>query len=125
MYSGKGRKRKSSERIEVQSSVWLPEASRFGSLLQANGTRYAIFGAGALAANDIMVRPTIDVDFVVDDYAKAVALLNTQKGINRKNLKEDKDGIQVADFHFTSGVTIQIWKNNLYSLPMTDEHGLK
>ena len=36
MYSGKGRKRKSSERIEVQSSVWLPEASRFGSLLQAN-----------------------------------------------------------------------------------------
>lgn len=121
MYSRKGRRRKSYEKIEIQSSVWLPEASRFGNLLQTNGIRYSIFGAGALAANDIMVRPTIDVDFVVEDYAKAVALLNAQRGIDRKNLKEDKDGIQVADFHFTSGVTIQIWKNNLYSLPMTDE----
>lgn len=121
MYSRKGRRRRNIKRVEVQPSVWLPEASRFGKLLQANGIRYAIFGAGALATSEIMVRPTIDVDFVVDDYTKAVALLNTQIGMDRKNLKEDKDGIQVADFHFTSGVTIQIWKNNLYSLPMTDE----
>lgn len=121
MYHRKSRRKKSYNRIEVQPSVWLPEASRFGSLLQTNGIRYAIFGAGALATNDIMVRPTIDVDFVVDDYPKAVALLSSQAGIESKNLKEDKDGIQVADFHFTSGVTIQIWDNSLYSLPMTDE----
>lgn len=122
MYSKKSRrKKKSHDRIDVQPSVWLPEAFRFGSLLQANGIRYAIFGAGALATNNIMVRPTIDVDFVVDDYPKAVGLLNVQTGIDRKQLEEDKDGIQVADFHFTSGVTVQIWDNNLYSLPMTDE----
>lgn len=115
------RKKKNRVRTEVQPSVWLPEAYRFGRLLEDNGIRYAIFGAGALATNDIMVRPTIDVDFVVDDYTKAVKLLNNQANIESKNLKEDKDGIQVTDFHFISGVTIQIWKNNLYSLPMTEE----
>lgn len=116
-----GHKKKGHARIEVQSSVWLPEAYHFGNLLQDNGIRYAIFGAGALAANNIMVRPTIDLDIVVDDYDAAVDLLQDQPGIESKNLQEDNDGFQVADFHFTSGVTIQIWKNNLYSLPMTEE----
>ncbi|MCI0561226.1 MAG: hypothetical protein MN733_22295, partial [Nitrososphaera sp.] len=33
----------------------------------------------------------------------------------------DKDGIQVADFHFQTRVAVQVWDNNLYSLPMTNE----
>lgn len=107
--------------MEIQSAIWLPEASHFGNLLESNGIRYAMFGAGALAVHRVMVRPTIDIAFVVDDYKNAIALLQSQPGIVSKNLKKDKDGIQVADFYFQSGVTVQIWDNNLYSLPMSPD----
>jgi hypothetical protein len=115
------RKKRNIARAGVPSQIWLPEAYHFASLLGSNGIRYAIFGAGALAVHRVMVRPTIDIDLVVDDYKKAVALLQDQSGIIDKDLKKEKDGIQVADFHFKSGLTIQIWDNNLYSLPMTDD----
>ncbi len=115
------KKKRRIARAEIPSQIWLPEAYRFGSLLGSNGIRYAIFGAGALAVHKVMVRPTIDIDLVVDEYKKAIALLQDQSGIVDKNLEKEKDGIQVADFHFQSGVTVQIWDNNLYSLPMTDD----
>jgi hypothetical protein len=66
-----------------------------------------------------MVRPTIDVDFVVNNYDKAIELLEQQPGIAQKNLAKDKDGIPAADFHFQTGLMVQIWDNNMYSLPMT------
>jgi len=121
MFKGKRRKKSTARRVEIQSAIWLPEASHFGKLLESNGIRYAMFGAGALAVHRVMVRPTIDIDFVVDDYKNAIALLQNQQGIVSKNLKKDKDGIQVADFYFQSGVTVQIWDNNLYSLPMSPD----
>lgn len=108
-------------RVEIQPRIWLPEAYRFGSLLESNGVKYAIFGAGALAVHNVMVRPTIDIDFVVDDYKKAINILKRQPNLASSNLEKEKDGIQVADFYFSSGVTVQIWDNNLYSLPMTND----
>lgn len=121
MFRGKRReKRSTASRVEVSAAIWLPEANRFGNLLASNNIRYAIFGAGALAVHNVMVRPTVDIDFVVDDYKRVIALLQDRQGIVDKNLGKEKDGIQVADFYLESGVTVQIWDNNLYSLPMTD-----
>lgn len=108
-------------RVEVQPGIWLPQAYRFGNILKTDGIRYAIFGAGALAIHNVMVRPTVDIDFVVDDYKKAISLLKEQPDIASSNLKKEKDGIQVADFCFKSGISVQIWDDNLYSLPMTDQ----
>ena len=126
MFQGKRRKKRSTaRRVEIQPAIWLPEASRFGNLLESNGIRYAIFGAGALAVHKVMIRPTIDIDFVVDDYRNATALLRDQPGMAGKNLKKEKDGIQVADFYFQSGVTVQIWDNNLYSLPMNADSWMR
>lgn len=98
--------------------TWLPEACRFGDILGSNKIKYAIFGAGSLAAYQIITRPTIDIDFVVEDFQRAITLIGDQPYLTSKNLQEDKDGIPVADFHFNSGVSIQIWDRNLYSLPM-------
>ena len=108
-------------RVEISSATWLPAANHFGNLLESDVITYAIFGAGALAVQNVIVRPTIDIDFVVKDYDKAVNLLKTQPNLSSTNLQQEKDGIQVADFYFESGVTIQIWDDNLYSLPMTDD----
>lgn len=109
------------EKVEIKPQIWLPAAQHFGNLLEDNSIRYAIFGAGALAVHNVMVRPTVDVDYVVDDYQRAVDLLKKQPDKKTQNLEKERDGIQVADFYFNSGVTVQIWDNNLYSLPMTDE----
>lgn len=117
---GKQRKKITLSRAEVQPRIWLPSAYYFGNLLESSKIKYAIFGAGALAIHNVMIRPTIDIDFVVDDYNKAVNLLKEQSGISSSNLQKDKDGIQVADFYFKSGITVQIWDNSLYSLPMND-----
>ena len=114
-------KEKKISRVEVQPGIWLPEAYRFGNILESNEIRYAMFGAGALAVHNIMVRPTVDIDFVVDEYKKAIGLLKEQPSIASSNLQKEKDGIQVADFYFKSGITVQVWDNNLYSLPMTDD----
>jgi hypothetical protein len=108
-------------REEVNPTIWLPSANNFGRLLDSNGIQYAIFGAGSLAVHNVMVRPTIDIDYVVSNYKKTVNLLKTQPGISSTNLKKEKDGILVADFYFKSGVAVQIWDNNLYSLPMTGD----
>lgn len=108
-------------RTEIDTTVWLPEASRFGNILESNEVKYAIFGAGALAVQDVMIRPTIDIDFVVEDYDKAVSIMLEQPELESKDLTKEKDGIQVADFCFKSGITIQIWDNNMYSLPMTED----
>ncbi|MEM3100012.1 MAG: DUF6036 family nucleotidyltransferase [Candidatus Nitrosotenuis sp.] len=114
------RKKTTLPRIEVHPRIWLPSAYYFGNLFESNKIRYAIFGAGALAIHNVMIRPTVDIDFVVDDYDKAVNLLKEQPNIASSNLQKDKDGIQVADFNFKSGITVQIWDNSLYSLPMND-----
>lgn len=37
------------------------------------------------------------------------------------DITEDNDGIPVADFHFKDGIDVQIWKDNLYSLPMNKD----
>ena len=52
---------KKRQHIEINEEVWMPEASRFGNILGDNGIKYAIFGAGALAVQDVMIRPTIDM----------------------------------------------------------------
>lgn len=114
------RKKITPPRTEVQPRIWLPSAYYFGNLFESNKIRYAIFGAGALAVHNVMIRPTIDIDFVVDDYDKAVNLLKEQPDIISSNLQKDKDGIQVADFYFKSGIIVQVWDNSLYSLPMND-----
>lgn len=106
------RKKLTLPKTEVRPDIWLPSAHHFGSL-QSGKTRHAIFGAGALAIHNVMVRPTIDIDFVVDDYDGAINLLKAQPEIIFSNLQKDKDGIQVADFYFKSGITVQIWNNNL------------
>src|SRR3989442_8211343 len=121
----KPRKKNITSRVEVQPQIWLPEAYRFGNLLGSRGINYAIFGAGALAVHNVMVRPTVDIDLVVDNYQEAINLVNEQPNITSRNLQKEKDGIQVADFYFKSGVTVQIWDNNLYSLPMTDDSWLR
>jgi hypothetical protein len=90
-------------------------------VFESGNINYAIFGAGALAVHNVMVRPTIDIDFVVNDYEKAINLLKQQPNIDSSNLEKERDGIQVADFYFKSGITVQIWDNNLYSLPMNDD----
>lgn len=108
-------------RTAVQPRIWLPSAYHFGKLLESNKVNYAIFGAGALAIHNVMIRPTIDIDFVVDNYDNAVNLLKEQPETASVNLEEDKDGIQVADFYFKSGINVQIWNNSLYSLPMNDD----
>jgi hypothetical protein len=108
----------SQRKNENPPQKWLPEAYRFGEILGTNKIKYAIFGAGSLAAHQIITRPTIDIDFVVDDYPKAIKLIEDQPNLSSKNLKKDNDGIPVADFHFNSGVSVQIWNRNLYSLPM-------
>lgn len=113
--------KKKIERTEIDTKIWVPEASRFGNLLEYNGIKYAIFGAGALAVQNVMIRPTIDIDFVVDDYDKAISLLKEQTELDSKILEKERDGIPVADFYFKSGITVQIWDNNMYSLPMTDD----
>ena len=79
-------KGKKISRVEVQPGIWLPEAYRFGNILESNEIRYAMFGAGALAVHNIMVRPTVDIDFVVDEYKKAINLLKEQPGIASSNL---------------------------------------
>ncbi len=104
---------------ESPPAIWLPEAYRFGNILQSNAITYAIFGAGSLAVHKVMQRPTQDIDFVVKEYKKTVNLLNDQPNLTESDLAKEKDGIQVADFYFDTGVSIQIWRNNLYSLPMT------
>lgn len=109
-----------STKIENPVSIWLPEATRFGNILRSNQITYAIFGAGALAAHNILTRPTIDIDFVVKEYPKAVSLISGQPDLKSKAVEDDKDGISVADFHFKSGVSVEIWDQNLYSLPMND-----
>ena len=109
------------ERREISTEIWVPEALHFGQILNSNDLKYAIFGAGALAAHNVMIRPTVDIDFVVADYDKAIAIMTEQPKIKSTNLENERDGIQVADFHFESGITVQIWNNNLYSLPMTNE----
>jgi len=113
--------KKKIKRTEIDTKIWVPEASRFGNLLESNGIKYAIFGAGALAVQNVTIRPTIDIDFVVDDYNKAISLLKEQPELSSKNLEKERDGIPVADFYFKSGITVQIWDNNMYSLPMTDD----
>lgn len=113
--------KKKIERTEIDTKVWMPEASYFGNLLESNGIKYAIFGAGALAVQNVMIRPTIDIDFVVNDYEKAITVISEQPNLSSSNLEKERDGIQVADFYFKSGITIQIWDNNMYSLPMTTE----
>lgn len=115
------RKKITPSRAEVRSGTWLPSAHHFGNLLESNKINYAIFGAGSLAVHNVMVRPTIDIDFVVDDYKKTIGLLKQQPNIASSNLKKERDGIQVADFYFKSGLTVQIWDNNLYSLPMNND----
>lgn len=107
---------------ENPPAIWLPEANRFSNILQLNGITYAIFGAGALAVHNIIVRPTVDIDFVVKDhdYDKAVSILKESSGLKSVDLQKDTDGIPVGDFHFETGVSVQIWNNNLYSLPMTE-----
>lgn len=109
------------ERTEIDTKIWIPEASHFGNILESNGIKYAIFGAGALAVQNVMIRPTIDIDFVVNDYEKAITVMSEQPNLSSSNLEKERDGIQVADFYFKSGITIQIWDNNMYSLPMTEE----
>ena len=106
---------------ELHEEVWMPEASRFGNILGDGGIKYAIFGAGALAVQDVMIRPTIDIDFVVDDYDEAISIMKKQPELDYSYLEKEKDGIQVTDFYFKYGTNIQIWNDNLYSLPMTDE----
>ncbi len=106
---------------ESPPQIWLPEAHRFSSILQSNAITYAIFGAGALAVHKVMQRPTQDIDFVVMEYEKTVNLLNEQPNLTNADLTKEKDGIQVADFYFDTGVSVQIWDNNLYSLPMTSD----
>ncbi|GEM_PF-2772882 len=113
--------KKTISRTEVKPAIWLPSAYRFGRLLESDKIQYSMFGAGSLAVHNVMVRPTVDIDFVVSNYKKAVDLLKKQSGISSTNLQKEKDGIEVADFYFASGVTVQIWDNNLYSLPMTDD----
>ncbi len=88
---------------ELHEEVWMPEASRFGDILGANGIKYAIFGAGALAVQDVMIRPTTDIDFVVSDYDKAISIMKKQPEIKDMYLEKEKDGIQVADFYFKYG----------------------
>src|SRR5690242_8376234 len=105
-------KSKPPEKVEIKPQIWLPAAKYFGDLLESNGIHYAIFGAGALAVHRVMVRPTVDIDYVVDDYQKAVDLLKKQPNKKSQNLEKERDGIQVADFYFNSGVTVQIWDNN-------------
>ena len=105
--------RKKIERTEIDTKIWVPEASRFGNLLEFNGIKYAIFGAGALAVQNVTIRPTIDIDFVVDDYDKAISLLKEQPELSSKDLEKERDGIPVADFYFKSGITVQIWDNNM------------
>lgn len=113
--------KKKIEHTEIDTKIWIPEASRFGGILYSNGIKYAIFGAGALAVQNVMIRPTIDIDFVVENYDKAVSIMREQPNLKSANLQKERDRIQVADFYFQSGITIQIWDNNMYSLPMTDE----
>ena len=109
------------ERTEIESKIWVPEALRFGNILGSNGIKYAIFGACALAIQNVMMRPTIDIDFVVKDYDRTVSVMLEQPNLKSSNLEKERDGIQVADFYFKSGITIQIWDNNMYSLPMTED----
>ena len=106
---------------EIESKIWIPSASYYGNILSSKDIRYAIFGAGALAVQNIMVRPTTDIDFVVKDYDNAISIMKEQSNIKSINLQKERDGIQVADFYFETGITIQIWDNNMYSLPMTEE----
>ena len=115
------RRKKVTTSREVNPRIWLPSAYYFGNLLESNKINYAIFGAGSLAVHNVMVRPTVDIDFVVDDYKKAIDLLKQQPNVVSTNLEKEKDGIQVADFYFKSGITVQIWDSNLYSLPMNSD----
>lgn len=105
---------------ESPPTIWLPEAERFSNILRSNQITYAIFGAGALATHNIIVRPTVDIDFVVQNYDRALNIIKDSSGLESANLQKDTDGIPVSDFYFKSGVSVQIWDNNLYSLPMTD-----
>jgi hypothetical protein len=81
-------------RTEIDTKIWIPEASHFGNILASNDIRYAIFGAGALAVQNIIVRPTIDIDFVVEDYDKAISIIKEQSNIKSSNLQKERDGIQ-------------------------------
>ncbi len=47
--------------------------------------------------------------------------MEEQPNLKSSNLEKERDGIQAADFYFKSGITIQIWDNNMYSLPMTED----
>lgn len=81
-------------RTEIDTKIWIPEASHFGNILASNDIRYSIFGAGALAVQNIIVRPTIDIDFVVEDYDKAISIIKEQSNIKSSNLQKERDGIQ-------------------------------
>lgn len=108
---------------ENKPSVWIPTAIKITNMLEENKIQYAIFGAAALAAHDIIIRPTIDIDIVVDenDYENSCQIMKEKPGLIKSNTEKDKDRIQVADFYYNDGTCVQIWKNNLYSLNMDND----
>ena len=107
--------------FEIEPNIWLQRAIQAGKIIESSQIKYAIFGAGALAAHSIILRPTIDIDFVVDSYQTTVEIMNRQNDLDHSNLQKEKDKIQVADFYFNDGTSVQIWDNNLYSLEMNTE----
>ena len=85
---------------EIDVDIWMPAASHYGNILNSSKTRYAIFGTGALAVQNIMNRSTVDIDFVVDDYNDAVSIMKEQPNIKSVNLQKERDGIQMPnDWH--------------------------
>ncbi len=106
---------------KIDSTVWIPKLNQGLAVLNENKIRYALFGAPAMAAHDILVRPTKDVDVVVEtDKNQASELLAKKTGwMHAHKIKPDEDAELVIDF--STQIFFEVWENKLYTVPMTEE----
>ncbi|MBI5225271.1 hypothetical protein HY989_05365 [Candidatus Micrarchaeota archaeon] len=106
---------------KIDPATWIPKLNEAKSVLEKHNVGYALFGAPAVAAHNVQIRPTKDVDIVVKDNKIEVAelLAGELKMLYAHKIKPDEDAELVIDL--PSKIFFEIWENKLYTVPMTEE----
>ncbi|MEK6954934.1 MAG: hypothetical protein AABX01_08025 [Candidatus Micrarchaeota archaeon] len=109
------------EGTKIDPAIWIPKLNEAREVLERNKISYAFFGAPAVAAHNVLIRPTKDVDLVVKENKNDVAelLQNELRLLHGHKLEPDDDAELVIDLQ--SKVFYEIWENKLYTIIMTEE----
>jgi hypothetical protein len=109
------------EGTKIDPATWIPKLNEARSVLERHNVSYALFGAPAVAAQNVQIRPTKDVDIVVKDNKTEVAQLlsGELKMLYAHKIKPDEDAELVIDL--PSKIFFEIWENKLYTVPMTQK----